>query len=241
MLNITLISAQEKPNWEVELGFGVFKSSLNYQPNEIAFNPVFSKWERINQQPDLYDVNDYQALQSYAFDLNIQADAMFKYKKYFMIKLSYIYSNTLGIGGTGNIAYEEISSGVMHSESKEINYSSHQFNWFIGPNIPIGEAGPDIFMGFSMMSPTLVSYNEEFTKSENGIFTRDYNMKFSGFFGNCRMLLGMQVPIGERWKLGSEMVYSFFNGVKLKSGDITDNSFKFPEMRWFFTIRYKIK
>ncbi|NJO89477.1 MAG: hypothetical protein HC831_11390 [Chloroflexia bacterium] len=113
----------------------------------------------------MYDVNDYQALQSYAFDLNLQADAMFKYKKYFMVKFSYIYSNTLGIGGNGNIAYEEIISGLKHSESKEISYSSHQFNWFVGPNISVGDAGADFFMGFSVMSPTFVTYNEKFTES----------------------------------------------------------------------------
>lgn len=57
--------------------------------------------------------------------------------------------NALGIGGTGNITYTNRSSGLEVSESKDMAYSSHQINYFIGPLLPVGAKGAEIFMGFS--------------------------------------------------------------------------------------------
>lgn len=78
-------------------------------------------------------------------------------------------------------------------------------------------------MGFSMMSPTYVSYKEKFKRSQSGIKVQEYDKKFTGFFGNCRSLFGMQVPLSDRWKFGSEIVFAYFN--EIKSGDIADEGF----------------
>lgn len=241
LLSIFIVNAQEKSNWEVEIGGGLFKGSLNYQPDETLFNPVFSKWENINQNQSDYQVNDYVPLSSYPMDFNVQFDAIFRYKKYLMIKVGYIYSNTFSIGGKGNIEYENLNTGQVFTEKKEMSYSSSQLNYFIGPIIPIGEKGADVFMGFSLFSPTFVTYKEKYEETIDGITLRKYDMKYKGFFGNCRVVIGMQVPLNERLKLGSEIVYSYFNGMKIKSGDVEDNGFILPRMRWFFTLRYKIK
>jgi len=235
------INAQEASNWTYDLGLSFFKTSVRNQPNELLFNPVFEKWESINHQTANYSVADYKALDPYSFNLSIGIDGLFRYKKYFMLKVGYCYTNTLGIGGKGNITYTDISNNQEISESKEMSYSSHQFNYFMGPLILIGDDGAEIFMGFSMMSPTFVSYKEQYERTEAGLVVQDYDKKFTGFFGNCRSVIGIQVPLSGRLKFGSEMVYSYFNGIELKSGDITDEGFKFPDMQWNFTFRYKIK
>ncbi len=112
------------------------------------------------------------------------------------------------IGGTGNIRYTDHSSDLEVIESKEMAYSSHQINYFIGPLLPVGGNGAEIFMGFSMMSPTFVFYREKYKRSESGSVVRDYDKTFTGFFGNCRSVIGIQVPISDRLKFGSEMVYA---------------------------------
>ena len=69
----------------------------------------------------------------------------------------------------------------------------------------------------------------------------DYTKTFKGFFGSCRSLIGIQIPITENLKLGSEAVFSFLNYMELKSGTLKDYSFRFPMMKWNFTVRYRIK
>ena len=127
------------------------------------------------------------------------------------------------------------------NELKEMAYSSHQINYFIGPILPVGAKGAEIFMGFSLMSPTYVSYSEKYVKSEAGSAVREYDLKFTGFFGNCRSVIGIQVPVSDRLRLGTEMVYSYFNGLELKSGPIADQGFSFPDRQWNFTARYNIR
>lgn len=233
--------AQEKSDWDYDLGISFFKTSLNNQPDEILFNPVFEKWESINHRPDLYDIPEYKALDPYPFNLCLGADMLIVYKKYFMLKIGYSYSNTLGIGGKENITYADRSDNIIVSESKTISYSSHQLNYFIGPYLPINDNGAAVYMGFSMMSPTYVVYKEGFKKTENGITVEDYNKIFTGFFGNCRSVIGMKVPISEKFRFGSELVFAYFNGIELKSGNLTDEGFKFPSMQWNFSFRYHLE
>ena len=78
-------------------------------------------------------------------------------------------------------------------------FSSHQVNYFIGPVLPLGVDGAEIFMIFNMISPTLVSYMEQDKKTESGTAVRDYNYHFIGFFGNCRSVIGIQVPLSNRF------------------------------------------
>jgi len=235
------VVAQEGTKWSYDLGISFFKSSVRNQPDELLYNPVFERWEYINHQTEEYSVTEYKALDPYAFNLSVGIDGLLRYKKYLMIKVGYCYTNTLGIGGTGKITYTDNSTNHEIIESKEMSYSSHQINYFIGPLLPIKDNGGEIYMGFSMMSPTFVSYKEKYKKTESGTVVRDYNYKFKGFFGNCRIVLGIQLPLSGRLKFGSEMVYSYFNGIELKSGDITDEGFRFPDMQWNFTFRYKMK
>lgn len=235
------IYAQKESKWTYDTGILFFKSSLKNQPDELLYNPVFEKWESVNQNAGSYTVNEYNALEPYSFNLTLGFDGLFRYKKYLMLKIGYYYTNTLGIGGKGNIAYVKNSDGNLITEEKEMSYSSHQLTYFVGPLIPIGENGSEVFMGFSMMSPTYVSYNEKYKRTEAGITVLDYDKTFKGFFGNCRTLIGMQVPISERWRFGSEIVFAYFNGIELKSENIVDEGFVFPDMQWNFTFRYKIK
>jgi hypothetical protein len=235
------IAAQEEPNWSYDLGVSFFKSSLRNQPDELLYNPVFEKWVSINNQIESYSVTEYNSLDPFMLNLSVGVDVPFRYKRYFMIKVGYCYTNTLGIGGTGNITYIDNSSNLGISESKEMAYSSHQITYFIGPLIPLNDNGADIYMGFSMMSPTFISYREHYKRTELGIVVREYNKKFTGFFGNCRTVIGMQVPLSDKLKIGTEMVYAYFNGIQLKSDDIVDEGFRFPDMQWNFTFRYEIK
>jgi hypothetical protein len=232
---------QDDSNWSYDLGISFFKTSLRNQPDELLYNPVFEKWEFINNQTETYSVSEYEALAPYQFNLSAGFDFLFRYKRYLMIKIGYCYTNTLGIGGSGNITYTDHSSDLEISESKEMSYSSHQINYFIGPILPVGDKGAEIFMGFSIMSPTYVSYSEKYERSEAGSVVREYDEKFTGFFGNCRSVIGIQVPVSERVRLGSEMVYSYFNGLEIRSGEIADQGFNFPDMQWNFTFRYNIK
>lgn len=235
------IIAQQKSNWSYDLGISFFKSSVRNQPDELLYNPVFEKWESISHQTDNYLTTGYKALDPYSFNLSVGFDGLFRYKKYLMIKLGYCYTNTLGIGGKGDITYTDISSNQEITEIKKMANTSHQINYFIGPLIPITAEGAEIFMGFSMMSPTYVSYEEQYQRTESGLVVRDYSKKFTGFFGNCRTVIGIQVPLSNRLKFGSEMVFSYFNGIEIKSGDIADEGFVFPDMQWNFSFRYQIK
>lgn len=233
-----MLSAQS--NWKVKIGAHGFKYSLKNQPEELIYNPVFHNWEEINQNSDLYQINDYERLDPLNFNLTIGLDVQLRYKKYLMIKIGYDYSNSLGIGGKGNINYTNLSSGETIFEDKEFNYISHQFNCFIGPIIEISENGPELYMGFSMMSPTFVTYKEKYSKVVDNIDVRSYDLDFKGFFGNCRALIGMQVPVNERIMVGSDLTFSYFNGIELNSGNLVDQGFVFPEMKWDITFRYKL-
>ena len=236
----TPLFAQEESNWSYDLGLSFFKSSLRNQPVELLYNPVFEKWEAINHQPSEYEVIDYQALDPFSFNLSAGVDILFRYKRYLMIKLGYCYTNTLGIGGKGHITYIDHLLQEIE-ETKEMSYSSHQYTYFIGPIIHVDQSGASIYMGFSMMSPTYVIYHEQAKKTIDGLIFQDYNHTFKGFFGNCRSVIGMQVPVSKRIKLGSEIVFAYFNGLELKSGDLADEGFMFPDLQWNITCRYLIK
>lgn len=237
-----ILVAQEKSNWSYDLGVFFFKSSVDRQPDELLYNPVFEKWEAIKNKPAVYSVSEYKkAFDPYPFNLSIGFDGLFRFKKYFMIKLGYCYTNTLGIGGKGSISYTDISTNVESSESKTTAFSSHQITYFLGPLLPINDAGAEIYMGFSMMSPTYVVYKEKYENIESGITIREYDKTFTGFFGNCRTVIGIQVPLSGKFRFGSELVFAYFNGLDVKSGNLVDAGFKFPGMQWNFTFRYEIK
>jgi hypothetical protein len=250
ILNITLLLifaivfsntfAQETPTWNVDLGARWFKYSTDWKPNEIQFNAVFDRWERINQNFIDYSVSEYEVLQSLYFNMNFGVDLFIRYKKYLLIKIGYDYSNSLGIGGEGNISYTDKSTGKEFTERKEFGYTSHQINYFIGPLVPIGESGSEIYLGFCIMPPTWVTYKEKYSKTEDGEVVVNYDKTFTGFFGSCRALVGIQIPVSEKLKLGSEAVFTFVNYMKLESDNLTDYSFRFPNMKWNITIRYAL-
>lgn len=80
----------------------------------------------------------------------------------------------------------------------------------------------------------------EFESTQNGTLVRAYVTRWHGFFGNCRALLGIQVPVTDRFKMGSEATFVFMNYITLSSGNIEDHSFAFPFMRWTVTVRYEV-
>lgn len=241
-LNISINAfSQEQNKWSYDLGFSFFKSSISNQPDELLFNPVFEKWEQINHNATAYTISEYKALDPYSFTLNMGFEALFRYKKHLMIKVGYVYTNTLGIGGKGNITYSDINTNMIICEEKEMQFSAHQLNYFIGPLIPIGDKGSEVYMGFSMMSPTFVTHKEKYSQSINSELLSEYNKTFNGFFGNCRSVIGMQIPLSEKWRFGSELVFAYFNGMEVASGDLVDEGFVFPNMQWNFTFRYCIK
>ena len=90
------------------------------------------------------------------------------------------------------------------------------------------------------MPPTQVIYTEKYRKTQDGEVTENYDKTFTGFFGSCRTLFGIQIPVSEKLKLGSEAVFSFVNYMKLESDDLKDHSFRFPNMKWNFIVRYEI-
>jgi hypothetical protein len=237
---VTNLFAQHNGNWNIDIGIRGFKYSVDNQPLELNYNPVFSRWEGINQNPEIYVVSEYNRLEPLFFNFSFGTDLFIRYKKFLLIKIGYDYSNPFGIGGKGDITYTDKSTGEIIQETKEFSYTSHQVNYFIGPVLPVGENNAEVYLGFSPMSPTWVNYKEKYAKSINGTIVQKYNKRFKGFFGNCRALIGMQVPVSDKIKLGSEMVFSFFNGLELESGKIKDNGFKYPLMKWDFTLRYTI-
>ena len=224
--------------WQAEFGVRGFKYSASGIPNEIGYNRVFARWEQLAQQPDRYEVRNYSPLEPLYFNFSLGVDVLLRYRRYLMVKVGYDYSNPFGIGGTGRISYTEVETGRVIQEEKEFGYTSHQINYFIGPILPVGANAGDIYLGFSMMPPTWVSYREKFERRVDGVVVRDYDMEFEGFFGSCRALAGAQIRVGERLCLGSEAVFSFLNYMKLKSGEIEDHSFQFPDMKWDFVVRY---
>jgi hypothetical protein len=231
---------QDDSNWRINFGIRGFKYSAENGPNEIQYNAVFERWEQINQNHSTFEVSEYKELDPLYFNINLGIDAFIRYNKYLLFKIGYDYSNPFGIGGKGQIAYREIASGNEIFETKEFSYTSHQINFFFGPVIPVNDGAAEIYMGFSPMSPTWVSYNEKFLKKENDETVTKYDKTFIGFFGSCRAMFGIQIAASEKIMLGTEAVFTFLSYMKLISGDIEDSSFRFPRMKWNFTLRYEI-
>lgn len=226
--------------WEYQAGVRGFKHAASGIPNEIGFNPVFHRWERLAQDPAAYEVQEYAPLEPLYFNFSLGVDVLVRYRQRLMLKIGYDYSNPFGIGGSGRIRYRETATGSTVEERKEFSYTSHQVSLFVGPILPMGEGRGDLYMGFSMMPPTWVSYREEFSRAVDGAVDREYKLKLDGFFGSCRALIGAQVPVGERWAAGSEAVVTFLNYMKLTSGNLEDHSFRFPDAKWDFTLRYRL-
>lgn len=231
-------AAEPEHNWQLDVGFRFFKTSSTGKPAEIGYNAVFDRWEDIHQNQDAYTVDKYQALESLWFNLNFGVDLFARWRKYLLLKLGYDYTNPAGIGGTGRISYTN-ADGVSIQEKKNFSYTSHQLNLFIGPIVPIKDRA-EIYLAFAPFAPTWVTYKERYQRTEDGAVTEKYDKVFKGFFGNCRALVGVQVEVYKGLKLGSELIFAFFNYSKLTSGDLEDYSFQFPAMKWNFTIRYQI-
>lgn len=225
-------------NWSIDLGIRWFKYSAEGKPGEIDVNPVFDRWERINQDRENYAVGDYEALKPLYFNFSYGADVFVRWRKYLMLKLGYDYSNPAGIGGDGRIEYTD-GDGSFHAEKKSFSYTSHQINLFIGPVVPVEDIA-EIYLGFAPFAPTWVNYEESYSHEIDGVAIEDYDRALSGFFGNCRLGLGIQIRVWKGLKLGGEAVYSFFNFMKLSGGDLADHSFQFPAMKWNFTVRYGV-
>lgn len=156
-----------------------------------------------------------------------------------MIKVGYDYSNPFGIGERGRIAYQDNASGTEIVEEKKFSYTSHSITTFIGPIATIDDDA-DVYLGFSPMAPTWVSYHEEYRRTEDGNVVEDVDRDWHGFFGSCRALIGLQVRVTDRFKLGSEAVFVFLNYMQLESGGQSDHSFRFPFMKWNISARYEL-
>lgn len=48
LIPLSGINAKEKSNWQMDADFRFFKYTSGL-PNEIGYNPVFQRWESINQ------------------------------------------------------------------------------------------------------------------------------------------------------------------------------------------------
>jgi hypothetical protein len=120
-------SAQaDAQDWSVDVGVRWFKLSSEGGPNELSFNPVFDRWEAIERDRSTYSVSGYTALKPLYFNMSFGADLMVRFKKYLLLRLSYDYTDPLGIGGWGRIAYDETSTGDHVVEKKSFSYTSHQ-------------------------------------------------------------------------------------------------------------------
>lgn len=234
------LAEEARSQWSVDVGVRWFKHSASGQPNEIGPDQVFDRWEDINQRPDVYAVSDYAPLEPLYFNMNFGVDAFLRYRRHLLVKIGYDYSNPFGIGGSGQIAYTDLRTGAEHEESKEFSYTSHQLSTFFGPLVPVAGDKAEIYLGFSPMAPTWVRYHEEGRHVESGVEVESYDRTYTGFFGSCRALVGIQVRVTERVKIGTEAVFAFLNYMKLKSGDLEDNSFRFPSMNWNVTARYEL-
>ncbi len=231
--------AIDREDWNLDVGFHFFKHSASGIPNELNYNPVFHRWEMKQQNLSSDALLEYSPLEPLYFNMNFGMDFFVRYRNFLLVKVGYDYSNPFGIGGKGEISY--IESGHTLGECKEFSYTSHQITTFIGPIMPIGSDWGEIYLGFSPMAPTWVEYKEKFNRKFDGEAYNDYEKTFTGFFGSCRGLIGMQVKVGEKISLGSEVVFAFLNYMQLESDDgIKDNSFQFPEMLWSVTFRYNL-
>ena len=237
LATISTTASAAASDWKLAVGASFFKWSAG-KPNELGYNAVSDRWERIAQDPAHYAVSDYEALEPLYFNMSFGVDAFIRYRRYLLLKLAYDYSNPLGIGGQGHIAYTDKTTEVVTTETKEFSFTSHQLSYYIGPVLPI--AGAEVYLAFTPMGPTWVNYREKYTMTQNGTAVRAYDMHWHGFFGNCRALLGIQVPVTDRFKIGSEATFVFMNYITLTSGNIEDHSFAFPFMRWTVTARYEV-
>lgn len=233
-------SANNSPTWSIDVGVRWFKHSSEGGPNEIGLNPVFSRWESINQNISAFSVSDYSPLEPLYFNINFGIDVLVRLKTFFMLKLGYDYSNPFGIGGKGQISYTDSVTGVVNEESKEFSYTIHQVNLFFGPSLPVSKGRAEIYLALAPMAPTWVSYNEKYSHTQDGSEVEKYDRTFSGFFGSCRALIGIQIRVLDDLKLGAEMIFTVLNYMKLTSGDLEDYSFRFPSFKWNFTIRYEL-
>lgn len=234
------LAEEASSNWSMDVGVRWFKHSASGQPNEIGPDRVFDRWEGINQDSDSYAVSDYAPLEPLYFNMSFGVDAFLRYRRYLLIKVGYDYSNPFGIGGSGHIRYTDRRTGIEHEEHKRFGYTSHQLTTFFGPVAPVAGGDGEIYLGFSPMAPTWVRYHEEGRRIEDGVEADRYDRTYTGFFGSCRALVGLQVRVGERVKLGAEAVFAFLNYMKLKSADLEDSSFRFPSMMWNVTARYEL-
>ena len=229
----------DHPNWDFDIGVRWFKLSSEGGPNELGFNPVFDRWERIQQDSPAYDVSEYTPLEPLYFNMDFGVDLLVRYRTYFFFRLGYDYTNPFGIGGTGSISYTDLSSAVAVAETKTFSYVSHQINTFFGPFVPVGERA-EVYLGISPMAPTWVRYEERYSRTDGGTVVESYDRTFRGFFGSCRVLVGAQARVTDHWKLGAEVVFAFLNYMPLESGEIQDYSFRFPSMMWNFVVRYEL-
>jgi hypothetical protein len=236
--SVTASAADGSP-WTMDVGVRGFKYSAEPTPSEIGPNRVFDRWEQISHDSVNYAVSHYEPLTPLYFNFSLGADVMIRYQRHLMLKVGYDYSNPFGIGGSGTISYTDRSSGVRYLEEKTFSYTSHQITTFIGPTVPIGDDA-EIYMGFSPMAPTWVSYREKYTKQADRQTTERYGRRYHGFHGNCRALFGIQITAWDHLKVGTEAVFSFLNYMKLSSGKIEDSSFRFPAMMYNVTLRYQL-
>jgi len=116
--------------------------------------------------------------------------------------------------------------------------TTHQVAVYFGPTVAVG--GSEVYLGMAPMAPTWVRYRESYEHKQGGAVVERYDRRYSGFFGSCRTLVGVQVPVSDRFRMGTELVIAFFNYMPLKSGDREDNSFQFPSYRFAFTARYEL-
>jgi hypothetical protein len=235
---------EDRRDWGIDVGARWFKHSASGVPNELGYNDVFSRWEQLaSGRVAGASVTMYRPLEPLYFNMNFGVDAFIRYRNRFFLRLGYDYSDPMGIGGTGRIEYVDSRRGypVAFEEEKAFSYTSHQINTFLGVLVSLGTDDAEAYMGFSPMAPTWVSYREQYVAiADSATLDATYDRTFSGFFGSCRALLGMQVSVGDRVKVGSELVFAFLNYMKLSSGDIKDHSFRFPNMLWSFTVRYSL-
>jgi hypothetical protein len=68
----------------------------------------------------------------------------------------------------------------------------------------------------------------------------EYDRTFRGSLGRCHGLVGILVPLGKRFEVGSELILTFLNYMQLESGSLEDHSFRFPLMKWNITARYEL-
>lgn len=120
---MTNLYAQQNSNWSMDFGIRGFKYSVDNQPKELHYNPVFIRWDNINQNPSDFIVSEYNKLEPLFFNFSFGLDVFIRYKKFLLIKIGYDYSNPFSIGGKGKIIYKEVSTGLNIEEEKEFSYT----------------------------------------------------------------------------------------------------------------------